>query len=167
MSYGVAGKMSDLFYAAVRSDEFREACRQRMLGSVQSEATCSRRSVAMTGVGAGTRSDNQTPATGSYVVRTSGYRMLTQQEGHPLASKSGCVYEHRKVLYERIGPGPHPCHWCSRLLEWGGVKGIISDHLNDDKLDNRSENLVPACNRCNVRRSLGLPIIVMEREVHA
>src|SRR5690242_14904452 len=45
------------------------------------------------------------------------YRTVTAK-GHPLASKNGTVYEHRKVLFDTIGPGPHACHWCDTTVQW-------------------------------------------------
>lgn len=57
----------------------------------------------------GLRKDNS-PAHG-HAIWKSGHIMLTQQQGHPLANTHGAVFEHRKVLYDEIGPGPHPCHW--------------------------------------------------------
>lgn len=83
-------------------------------------------------------------------------------KGHPLASKGkGQVKVHRKVLYDRIGPGPHPCHWCGKMLDWvvGDTKqtkhtgAIIADHVNEDTRDNRPENIVPSCHPCNNHRT--------------
>lgn len=82
------------------------------------------------------------------------YVYLTMQEGHPLAQSTGILAEHRKVLYDKIGPGPHYCHWdCGKLLEWGGIDGIIADHLDDNGFNNDPENLVPSCHRCNWNRT--------------
>lgn len=39
--------------------------------------------------------------------------MLVSKVGHYLAGKSGFFYEHRLVLFEKIGLGPHNCHWCN------------------------------------------------------
>jgi hypothetical protein len=84
---------------------------------------------------------------------------LSGQQGHPLAGPTGNLFEHRKVLYDAIGPGPHPCHWnplshCENTaLEWGGLHGINVDHLNDTPDDNRLENLVVSCLRCNWGRN--------------
>ena len=100
------------------------------------------------------------PATGySIILQYKPYRVLHGQQGHPLAHR-GAVREHRKVLYDAVGPGPHECHWgCGRLMEWGGRQGIHADHVNGDTLDNRIENLVVSCPTCNKRRSkAGNPI---------
>lgn len=75
---------------------------------------------------------------------------------HPLADRTGMVGEHRVVLYEAIGPGEHPCHWCRQLIHWGpgyGKGSICSDHLDGNPRNNAPENLVPACARCNNTRN--------------
>lgn len=79
--------------------------------------------------------------------------------GHPIADKSGRIQVHRAVLYESIGPGPHPCHWCGAMADWGGIGGIHVDHLNGEPADNRLGNLVPSCQHCNKSRaSKGNPV---------
>lgn len=101
-------------------------------------------------------------------------RRIIRQPDHPLASDHGKVLEYRAVLYDKIGPGEHPCHWCGTLVRWQrGGKGrghrrgeLAVDHLDGDTRNNASENLVPACNRCNTLRGLmaawqqatGLPV---------
>jgi hypothetical protein len=83
-----------------------------------------------------------------------GYLFLTGQQDHPIANADGTLAEHRKVLYDAIGPGPHECHWgCGRLLEWGGRDGIHADHLDGDKTNNTPENLVVSCGPCNCLRA--------------
>ena len=96
---------------------------------------------------------------GSYVSQ--GYRVLTGQQGHPLAASNGLLHEHRAVLYTKIGPGVHLCHWgCGRLLHWGGHGGIHADHVDGDTLNNSEENLVPSCVSCNRRRgAAGNPLV--------
>lgn len=84
------------------------------------------------------------------------YRNM-HRPGHPLAGRNGHVYEHRYVLFELIGYGPHLCHWCNAPVTWS-PKGTPSclqvDHLSDDGADNRPENLVPSCRDCNATRAL-------------
>lgn len=89
-------------------------------------------------------------------VTAAGYRQRFRPD-HVLATRSGMLFEHREVLYAKIGPGAHPCHWCGRLVRWdipvnrGGL-ALVTDHLNDSRLDNRPENLEPSCIRCNTKR---------------
>lgn len=83
--------------------------------------------------------------------KAEGYALLLEP-GHPLADAGGRVYEHRAVLYAKYGHGTQGCpgcYWCGQLLTW---KTLVVDHLNEEKMDNRPENLVPACNRCNRAR---------------
>jgi hypothetical protein len=87
---------------------------------------------------------------------SNGYIVLISPQ-HPLATpRAGLVYEHRKVLYDTIGPGSHPCHWCGVMVEWRiGTcrKGtLVADHLDGNKTNNDPRNLVAACNQCNVDR---------------
>jgi hypothetical protein len=78
--------------------------------------------------------------------------------GHPIAPPSGTLSISRINLYEKIGPGPHPCHWCGAQLVWragaGPVAGsIVADHLSHDATDDSPDNLVPSCNVCNAHRT--------------
>lgn len=75
---------------------------------------------------------------------------------HPLADSTGCVRVHRAVLFDKIGPGEHECHWCPRLVSWEGrgINRLVADHLDDDRWNNAPENLVPACRRCNTERTI-------------
>ena len=93
---------------------------------------------------AGYRPDG-TLALGSY-VDAHGYRVLTGHQDHPLSCHNGEVKEHRKVLYDKIGPGQHSCYLCGREMGWDQ---IVVDHLDEDKLNNDSANLEPACRKCN------------------
>lgn len=86
-----------------------------------------------------------------------GYRVLPAA-GHPLSSKDDRVFEHRMVLFDKIGPGGHPCHWCGVMVRWlngdgAGAQGaLIADHVDTDTLNNDPANLVPSCWKCNVGR---------------
>lgn len=75
--------------------------------------------------------------------------------GHPMANRSGGLLVHRRVLFDRIGPGAHPCHHCGRSVTWG-VRGKVGrlevDHLDANRQNNDPTNLVPSCNRCNEGR---------------
>lgn len=83
------------------------------------------------------------------------YRRVLRR-GHPLADKYNRLWEHRAVLYDSIGPGPARCHYCQLALSWSVDKfdpsALQVDHLNARRDDNRPENLVPCCRRCNVAR---------------
>jgi hypothetical protein len=72
---------------------------------------------------------------------------------HPLAMRNGSVAAHRLALWEKIGPDDHPCHWCNRMLAWFAAPRILVDHLNAQGRDNRPDNIVPACRRCNSART--------------
>lgn len=86
-------------------------------------------------------------------ITKNGYVALTGST-HPLAHR-GTVLEHRQALYDVIGPGTHPCHWCKTPVDWdkgNRIGGLHVDHLNNDHQDNRLENLVPSCLSCNWQR---------------
>lgn len=92
---------------------------------------------------------------GGSVHAHSGYRRLTAF-AHPLATPSG-VYEHRVVLYDIIGPGYHPCHWCGSQVTWdirdtGAAGALTVDHLDWDRANNDPSNLVASCWPCNANR---------------
>ena len=85
------------------------------------------------------------------------YHYVNRPE-HPLAGIDGRVAEHRVILYEKIGPGWHPCHWCGQKVRWLKTGGKTShtalavDHINQNSLDNHTGNLVPSCHACNANR---------------
>lgn len=72
-------------------------------------------------------------------------------DDHPLETPGshGYVYEHRVVFYQTFGAGPFECHHCGGRVTWDDMH---VDHLNDEKDDNRPENLVASCARCNQKR---------------
>lgn len=87
------------------------------------------------------------------------YKVLATQQ-HPLVRRWQQVPEHQKILYDTVGPGPHPCYWndtylCGKLeLDWqNGQAGIVVDHLDGDTTNNSPSNLAVSCNGCNLRRS--------------
>lgn len=87
-------------------------------------------------------------------ISSEGYRVISAL-GHPMADRIGRAYEHRVVLYDRIGPGPHRCVWCGDLVSWRrqlGYKRLVVDHLDERRLNNNPENLAPSCTYCNSMR---------------
>jgi hypothetical protein len=90
-------------------------------------------------------------------LHSNGY-IVVRNQTHPLANRQGILYEHRKVLFDALGEGPHPCYWCQSPVMW--MKGkclrgsLVPDHLDGNKINNELANLVPACNRCNAVRGL-------------
>lgn len=97
-------------------------------------------------------------STGSGITASNGRRYVTLNDrSHPLATLSGKVYEHRAVLFDAIGYGPHLCHWCGTPVNWypkGHPAELQVDHLNNYGDDNRPENLVPSCRTCNASRGI-------------
>ena len=71
---------------------------------------------------------------------------------HPLATRQGRCreYQHRVVYFNQYGEGPFLCHWCAKVVTWSDMH---VDHVNDIKSDNRIENLVASCPRCNTWRN--------------
>lgn len=82
--------------------------------------------------------------------------LCRNQYSNPIAAKGGIVYQHRDVLYRSIGDGVHECHWCKCEIQWraAGKRRLVVDHLNGVKNDNRLQNLVASCHRCNATRGL-------------
>lgn len=88
-------------------------------------------------------------------ITKSGYVMVIRV-GHPMARNRGQVYEHRLVAYDAHGGECPGCYWCGKGLEW---QAAVVDHLNEDKQDNRPENLLVCCNNCNRARGAILPFV--------
>lgn len=103
--------------------------------------------------------------------RSTGHGYITQRNSdHPLA-RNGRIYKHRKVLYDTIGEGPHPCHWCQIPLMWSAPgdswrssKCIQVDHVNSDKSNNTPDNLVPSCRKCNTNRGLFMSWVMKHQD---
>ena len=84
-------------------------------------------------------------------------RRMRWAPDHPLVGKKGYVVEARMLLYDKIGPGVHACHWCGSPVEWSKNRktkrgNLIVDHADNDPLNNDLGNLVPSCQQCNVRK---------------
>lgn len=83
-------------------------------------------------------------------------RMVTRRD-HPIAPPSGVISCARVTLYEKLGPGEHPCNWCGVALTWHpesrySPNALLADHLNHDPTDDEAGNLVASCNACNGHR---------------
>lgn len=89
---------------------------------------------------------------GSYV------RILgSHVQNHPMRSKkSNMLYEHRMVAYDSRNGICDDCFWCGKELTW---ESCVIDHLNEDKHDNRPDNLLVSCPRCNRGRGAMLNLI--------
>ena len=87
------------------------------------------------------------------MIDGAGRRTLYVPE-HVLARSSGLVAEHRIVLFDAIGYGPHRCHWCDRWINWGHAVPyrLTVDHVDWNVDNNDLSNLVAACHGCNSKR---------------
>ena len=81
------------------------------------------------------------------VMQSGGY-LLDYMPHHPVARGSR-VYQHRRVFYDAHGAGPFQCNWCGCEVTW---QTMHVDHVNAVRTDNRVENLVAACAKCNQAR---------------
>lgn len=87
------------------------------------------------------------------------HRRIRVEPTHPLAGKTGRVSEARAILFNKIGFGPHPCHWCQILVDWSightgyRVGDLITDHIDNNPFNDQLSNLVPSCGPCNGVRS--------------
>lgn len=91
-------------------------------------------------------------------LSSEGYLVRVDPAPHPTASVDGRTYVHRAVLYDTIGPGSHPCHWCSKPVTWelswpSSKDALVVDHLDNSKTNNEPANLVPSCGPCNCHRN--------------
>jgi hypothetical protein len=87
------------------------------------------------------------------------HRRIRYLPSHPLSGSTGLVSAARAILYDRIGPGWHECHWCRRKVRWlRGVRGnnpraLVADHVDSDPLNDAPGNIVPSCGTCNGTRT--------------
>ena len=82
---------------------------------------------------------------------SNGYIVIRMPE-HPLASKYGLVYEHRKALYDHLNGACPNCEICGKATSWEVYKFHV-DHIDKNKANNAISNLRLVCNGCNVTRT--------------
>ncbi len=96
-------------------------------------------------------------------AKTTRYRSVGVSFDHPLSQgvsdcgRYGKVYEHRLVLFNKVGPGNQECYWCKKQVFWMKEvhsNAIVADHLDGNEWNNTPENLVVSCRRCNIQRSI-------------
>lgn len=93
---------------------------------------------------------------GSSTSQASHGYIWARAAGHPLAMQNGGTYQHRLVLWDKIGPGSHPCAWCGDPVDWfGGTPAtrLEVDHIDANRANNDPANLAPSCHHCNVNRN--------------
>jgi hypothetical protein len=82
-----------------------------------------------------------------------GYQMI-YEPNHYLAQKAkGYVYEHRFVLFNKVGTSISECEICKKDWCWDDVYNSHVDHIDEDVKNNNINNLRPLCNSCNVSRA--------------
>lgn len=96
-----------------------------------------------------TGSYDKNPPAHPRLANSKGYQMVYAPD-HPLKHKSGYVYEHRKVSYEKYNGVCEKCEMCGKEVSWDSCH---VDHIDSDVLNNREENLRILCRGCNTRRN--------------
>lgn len=85
-----------------------------------------------------------------HIETPNGY-IRTYEPDHPLACERGYVFEHRRVMWGQVGETVGACRICGRDEAWATCH---VDHINNDRKDNRPENLRVLCRGCNIKRGL-------------
>lgn len=77
-----------------------------------------------------------------------GYQSIFEPK-HPLAQKSGYVYEHRFIVFNEYGYNLPDCELCGKPTRWDTCH---IDHIDEDVTNNILKNLRPVCRPCNTNR---------------
>jgi len=78
-----------------------------------------------------------------------GYQKVHEPD-HPLITGSQLyVFEHRVVYYDEINQNPEKCELCGDAINWSNLH---IDHKDEDRTNNKKENLRALCRSCNVYR---------------
>jgi len=75
--------------------------------------------------------------------------IINYAPSHPLAQQNGRVFEHRRIYHDCVSKTVDCCSLCGGDISWGTCH---IDHINNNKQDNRPENLRATCTTCNTRR---------------
>jgi hypothetical protein len=101
-------------------------------------------------------------------ITPQGYIVLYRQHDHPLRRRRHpYVLAHRAALYDVLGPGGHACRWCGRTVFWEKPPkhrdALVVDHLDGNRVNNATDNLVPSCQPCNSARHTHQPLVGLLR----
>jgi hypothetical protein len=96
-------------------------------------------------------------------IGADGYRIDYNRSSTPFSR------QHRRILFEKIGPGEHRCFHCQKTVSWDktypkDLDGLVVDHLDDNKANNEPTNLVPSCAACNTNRAKGRMLEALRRK---
>jgi hypothetical protein len=68
----------------------------------------------------------------------------------PLSNKSGMVYLHRQLIYEKYGENLPNCGICGKETFWATCH---IDHIDENVANNDINNIRPVCRGCNTART--------------
>lgn len=77
-----------------------------------------------------------------------GYQSI-YRPGHQLAHQNGYVFEHRFVLFNKLGGIVSACELCAKPITWSTC---AVDHIDENVRNNEPDNLRPTCVPCNAER---------------
>lgn len=84
------------------------------------------------------------------IMTPNGYYKVYEPTYTRINPHNGYVWEHRKVLYDKHGDVVPPCELCGKILTWETCQ---TDHIDEDKTNNKPDNLRPTCVSCNTNRN--------------